>query len=218
MVRCANADIKGIKSIRYLPAQQHQLREQKEFLWNKNEDLTETITNNILNKYAASKDLSVDFQLGLKTTPLIAGFCLKILEQAVISKSENPLFTREGEFFIKAMNILISHLKTNIKEIKLPEIDIIEVSRLATFAPSLQEISIKEMMRVWNLYSTQSISSLFKTLNVAPETFQSFIDKYGIPADEQIQYPWQDSRIQQLFDDSGFKETLWQHVMQQRAL
>lgn len=84
------------------------------------------------------------------------------------------------------MNILISHLKTNIKEIKLPEIDIIEVSRLATFAPSLQEISIKEMMRVWNLYSTQSISSLFKTLNVAPETFQSFIDKYGIPADEQI--------------------------------
>lgn len=210
---------KGIKSIRYLPAQQHQLREQKEFLWNKNEDLTETITNNILNKYAASKDLSVDFQLGLKTTPLIAGFCLKILEQAVISKSEKILFfTREGEFFIKAMNILISHLKTNIKEIKLPEIDIIEVSRLATFAPSLQEISIKEMMRVWNLYSTQSISSLFKTLNVAPETFQSFIDKYGIPADEQIQYPWQDSRIQQLFDDSGFKETLWQHVMQQRAL
>lgn len=96
------------------------------------------------------------------------------------------------------MNILIGHLKTNIKEIKLPEIDIIEVSRLATFAPSLQEISIKEMMRVWNLYSTQSISSLFKTLNVAPETFQSFIDKYGIPADEQIQYPWQDSRIQQL--------------------
>ncbi|MDT9126933.1 hypothetical protein, partial [Escherichia coli] len=82
----------------------------------------------------------------------------------------------------------------------------------------LQEISIKEMMRVRNLYSTQSISSLFKTLNVAPETFQSFIDKYGIPADEQIQYPWQDSRIQQLFDDSGFKETLWQHVMQQRAL
>uniref|UniRef100_UPI001A9311EB hypothetical protein n=1 Tax=Klebsiella pneumoniae TaxID=573 RepID=UPI001A9311EB len=131
---------------------------------------------------------------------------------------KEDFFTREGEFFIKAMNILISHLKTNIKEIKLPEIDIIEVSRLATFAPSLQEISIKEMMRVWNLYSTQSISSLFKTLNVAPETFQSFIDKYGIPADEQIQYPWQDSRIQQLFDDSGFKETLWQHVMQQRAL
>lgn len=77
MVRCANADIKRYKSIRYLPAQQHQLREQKEFLWNKNEDLTETITNNILNKYAASKDLSVDFQLGLKTTPLIAGFALK---------------------------------------------------------------------------------------------------------------------------------------------
>ncbi|MCP5786947.1 hypothetical protein NL329_28870, partial [Klebsiella pneumoniae] len=98
------------------------------------------------------------------------------------------------------------------------EIDILEVSRLATFAPSLQEISLKEMMRVWNLYSTQSINALFKTLNVDTTEFQSFIDKYEIPADEQIQYPWQDSRVQQLFDDASFKEKLWQHVLQQRAL
>lgn len=210
---------KGIESIRYLPLQQHQLREQKEFLWNKNEELTETITNDILKEYMGSKDLSVDFQLGLKTTPLIAGFCLKILEQAIISKSEKILFfTREGEFFIKAMDVLIKNLKANIRGIKIPEIDILEVSRLATFLPSLQEISLKEMMRVWNLYSTQSISSLFKTLNVDPQQFQSFIEKYGIPADEQLQYPWQDSRIQQLFDDSTFKEMLWQHVIQQRTL
>lgn len=210
---------KGIQSIRYLPSQQHQLREQKEFLWRKNEELTEAITNDILKEYTKSKALPVDFQLGLKTTPLIAGFCLKILEQAITSKCEKILFfTREGEFFIKAMDILIKNLKANISEIKIPEIDILEVSRLATFAPSLQDISLKEMMRVWNLYSTQSISSLFKTLNVAPIKFQSFIEKYGIPVDEQIQYPWQDSRIQQLFDDSSFKETLWQHVIQQRAI
>ncbi|VUS63620.1 hypothetical protein [Klebsiella spallanzanii] len=210
---------KGIQSIRYLPSQQHQLREQKEFLWRKNEELTEAITNNILKEYTKSKDLPVDFQLGLKTTPLIAGFCLKILEQAITSKCEKILFfTREGEFFIKAMDVLIKNIKANISEIIIPEIDILEVSRLATFAPSLQDISLKEMMRIWNLYSTQSISSLFKTLNVAPIKFQSFIEKYGIPADEQIQYPWQDSRIQQLFDDSNFKETLWQHVIQQRAI
>lgn len=210
---------KGIKSIRYLPTKQHQLREQKEFLWSKNEELTETITNNILNDHVASKNLPLDFQLGLKTTPLIAGFCLKILEQAIISKSEKIFFfTREGEFFIKSMSILISHLKANIAELELPEIDILEVSRLATFAPSLQEISLKEMMRIWNLYSTQSINSLFKTLNVEPEIFQIFIEKYGIPADEQIQYPWLDSRIQKLFDDYDFKEKLWQHVIQQRAL
>ncbi|HDG7825460.1 TPA: hypothetical protein PCJ76_004375 [Klebsiella quasipneumoniae] len=210
---------KGIQSIRYLPSQQHQLREQKEFLWRKNEELTEAITNNILKEYTKSKDLPVDFQLGLQTTPLIAGFCLKILEQAITSKCEKILFfTREGEFFIKAMDVLIKNIRANISEIKIPEIDILEVSRLATFAPSLQDISLKEMMRIWNLYSTQSISSLFKTLNVAPIKFQSFIEKYGIPADEQIQYPWQDSRIQQLFDDSNFKETLWQHVIQQRAI
>lgn len=72
---------------------------------------------------------------------------------------------------------------------------------------------------MFGIYIAHSPLALYlRPFNVAPETFQSFIDKYGIPADEQIQYPWQDSRIQQLFDDSGFKETLWQHVMQQRAL
>ncbi|QGN38800.1 hypothetical protein [Klebsiella oxytoca] len=210
---------KGITSIRYLPPQQHQLREQKEFLWNKNDELIEIITNNILKEYIESEDLPLDFQLGLKTTPLIAGFCLKILEQAIISKSERILFfTREGEFFIKAMDILIKNLKANISEIEIPEIDILEVSRLATFAPSLQNISLKEMMRVWNLYSTQSISSLFKTLNVDLIEFQRLIDKYGIPADEQIQYPWLDSRIQELFADPAFKEQLWRHVIKQRTL
>jgi hypothetical protein len=181
--------------------------------------LTETLINKIIQEHAKSENLPVDFLLGLKTTPLIAGFCLKILEQAISSNSEKIFFfTREGEFFIKAFDVLINHLKTSISDTKLPEIDILEVSRLATFAPSLQEISLKEMMRVWNLYSTQSINALFKTLNVDTTEFQSFIDKYEIPADEQIQYPWQDSRVQQLFDDASFKEKLWQHVLQQRAL
>ena len=210
---------KGINSIRYLPTEQHQLREQKESLWHNNEALTETLINKIIQEHAKSENLPVDFLLGLKTTPLIAGFCLKILEQAISSNSEKILFfTREGEFFIKAFDVLSNHLKTSISDTKLPEIDILEVSRLATFAPSLQEISLKEMMRVWNLYSTQSINALFKTLNVDTTEFQSFIDKYEIPADEQIQYPWQDSRVQQLFDDASFKEKLWQHVLQQRAL
>ncbi|PLC69109.1 hypothetical protein [Klebsiella quasipneumoniae] len=210
---------KGINSIRYLPTDQHHLREQKEALWHNNETLTETLINQIIQEHTKSAQLPVDFLLGLKTTPLIAGFCLKILEQAISSNSEKIFFfTREGEFFIKAFNILIDYLKANISEIKLPEIDILEVSRLATFAPSLQEISLKEMMRVWNLYSTQSVSALFKTLNIDITGFKRFIDKYDIPADEQIQYPWQDHRVQQLFDDAAFKEQLWQHVLQQRAL
>ncbi|MCP6612440.1 hypothetical protein NL511_29705, partial [Klebsiella pneumoniae] len=76
---------KGINSIRYLPTEQHQLREQKESLWHNNEALTETLINKIIQEHAKSENLPVDFLLGLKTTPLIAGFCLKILEQAISS-------------------------------------------------------------------------------------------------------------------------------------
>lgn len=210
---------KGIKSIRYLPTDQHHLREQKESLWNNNEALTETFIKKIIQEHTESENLPVNFLLGLKTTPLIAGFCLKILEEAISSKCEKIFFfTREGEFFIKAFDILIRYLKENISEIKLPEIDILEVSRLATFAPSLQDVSLKEMMRVWNLYSTQSINALFKSLNIDITEFQYLIDKYGIPADEKIKYPWQDNRVQQLFDDASFKEKVWKHVLQQRTL
>lgn len=210
---------KGINSIRYLPTEQHQLREQKEFLWNNNDALTETLINNIIQEHSETENLKDNFLLGLKTTPLIAGFCLNILERAISSGSEKIFFlTREGEFFIKAFDVLIKHFKNHVSEIKLPEIDILEVSRLATFAPSLQEISLKEMMRVWNLYSTQSLGALFKTLNVDIAEFQDLIDKYAIPAEQQIQYPWQDARVQQLFDDASFKKKLWQHVLQQRSL
>lgn len=210
---------KGINSIRFLPTDQHFLREHKETFWHNDEALIENIINDIIKNHSEHAKLPVDFLLGIKTTPLIAGFCLRILEQAISSKSDKILFfTREGEFFIKAFDILIKHLQENISDIKLPKIDILEVSRLATFAPSLQEISVKEMMRVWNLYSTQSISALFKTLNIDINEFQNYIDKYSIPVDEQIQYPWQDSRVQQLFDDAAFKEILWEKVLQQRSL
>ncbi|MCT8351854.1 hypothetical protein [Photorhabdus kayaii] len=210
---------KGINAVRYLPTEEHRQREFKESLWHNTDTLIDTVIDIAINKSSKKSIVHNDFLLGIKNTPLIAGFCLKILEQAIHSQSEKIFFfTREGEFFIKAFNIFIEHLKLNIPDIKLPEVDILEVSRLATFSPSLQEVSLKEMMRIWNLYSTQSIAALFKTLNVDINEFLSFIKKYGITDDEQIEYPWQDSRIQQLFDDTAFKEELWQHVLYQRDL
>lgn len=208
---------KGINGIRYLPTEEHQSREFKESLWNNDEGFINQIINTTLLQYNEKENVDENFLLGLKTTPLIVGFCLKILEQAINARSEKIFFfTREGEFFIKAFERITKILKEQVKDLTLPEVDILEVSRLATFAPSLQEISLKEMMRVWNLYSTQSIGALFKTLNVDVADYQAYLDKYDINAEEQIQYPWQNDNVKNLFDDSAFKEALWQHVLHQR--
>lgn len=210
----------GINSVRYLPTEEHQLREQKESFWHNYDALIgKTIIDTIENaRYKNDANINDDFLSGVKTTPLIAGFCSKILEQVLHSQSEKIFFfTREGEFFIKAFTIFLKKLEANIPGIKLPKIDILEVSRLATFAASLQEISLDEMMRVWNLYSTQSIGALFTTLNADINEYQEFIEKYQLPVDECIEYPWNDNRIQQLFADTAFKEKLWQHVLAQRT-
>ncbi|EMO0471175.1 hypothetical protein RJ490_000871 [Pluralibacter gergoviae] len=213
---------KNIKSIRYLPTDEHGYREYKESLWGNNEKLIEDAVNNIIKSsvtFDSNDSKRTEFAIGLKAMPLIAGFTLKILETAIDTKSERIyFFTREGEFFIKAFELLIEYLKTQLQELDLPVIDILEVSRLSTFAPSLQEISLKEMMRIWNLYSTQSVSALFKTLNVNIADYVNYVNKYKINPDEDIIYPWQDERIQNLFNDSEFKDKLWHHILTQRSL
>lgn len=210
---------KGINAVRYLPSEEHHQRELKEMLWNDIDALIDTITEDIKDKAPEKLTAHNEFLLGIKATPLIAGFCLKILEQAIYSQSNKIFFfTREGEFFIKAFTILVEKLKSSIPNLEFPEFDILEVSRLATFSPSLQEVTLKEMMRIWNLYSTQSIAALLKTLNVDATEFQYLINRYGITIDQQIEYPWQDIRIQRLFDDKEFKEKLWFNILQQRDL
>jgi len=210
----------GINALRYLPDAEHQRREIKESFWHNNDALIEKTINDTIHSVVEESKTAVNenFLLGIKTTPLIAGFCSMILEQALHSESEKILFfTREGEFFIKAFNLFIANLKTNIPDLTLPDVEILEVSRLATFSPSLQQVSLEEMMRVWNLYSTQSIGALFKTLNADIAQYQELIDKYNLSVDQQIEYPWTDSRVQQLFADPVFKEKLWQHVLNQRT-
>lgn len=210
----------GINSVRYLPIEEQQRREEKESLWHNYDALIEKAINDAIEAASHKNDANINenFLSGIKTTPLIAGFCSKILEQALYSQSEKIFFfTREGEFFIKAFTLFIKQLEAHIPDIKLPKIDILEVSRLATFASSLQEISLEEMMRVWNLYSTQSMGALFTTLNADINEYQEFIEKYQLSVDESIEYPWNDNRVQQLFADTAFKEKLWQHVLTQRT-
>lgn len=102
---------------------------------------------------------------------VVTGFVLHVLEEAVRRRVDCVhFFTREGVFFKRIYGDLVA---TDVLDMgQYPESALLEVSRRATFAASLNAFTIPEMMRLWSLYSTQSMRALAVTLNIAPEDWQ----------------------------------------------
>ncbi|MBC2884668.1 HAD family hydrolase [Ochrobactrum sp. CM-21-5] len=147
------------------------------------------------------------YQLGLQAAPLFIGLIIYIAEQSIKDKVEKLyFFTREGEFFLRLWKEIFPDNK--ISGTKLPTVELLEVSRIATFCASLRSVSLEELMRVWNLYSTQSMNALLRTLGLDPKRFGAICDKYHLPLDEEIIYPWQDERVCSLFTDLTFIELI----------
>ncbi|KQN46505.1 hypothetical protein ASE93_14665 [Serratia sp. Leaf50] len=205
---------KGIKSIHFLPKPEHDNRITKESYFSNKTALFTKIEAEIL---SGLKETDNIFILGVKSSPFMIGFCLHILEKAIESKSEKIyFFTREGEFFIKVFSSIISYINQSMPDLKLPKYQLLEVSRLATFCPSLQSVSLTEMMRLWNLYSSQSIGALLKTLGVDETPLSLILDNKGLTLDEVIQYPWQDARVISLFEDKDFLDYIKENIATKR--
>jgi O-antigen biosynthesis protein len=146
---------------------------------------------------------------------VFAGFGLFILEKSLRVKTEKVFFaTREGEFFRKVYDLLASHDVLGAGH--YPASTMIEVSRRATFAASLRNTSLQEMMRLWSMYSVQSMQAFAKSLNLDTGKMASFCAAYQLPCDELVKYPWQDARVQRLFEDSKFQSWLASESMRQR--
>ena len=181
---------KGIEAIHYLPEAECALRFQKEKRYEEAKASAHT------GYQFAESDLKDDISL------FFYGFLHWILESCLQDGTEEIyFFTREGEFFILFYDQII---ETEYAGQKTPKSEILEVSRLSTFCPSLREISLTEMMRIWNQYSVQSPEALFKSLGISNELTVSFAEKYGLSLEEMITYPWQDERVIALFHDSDF--------------
>lgn len=198
--------VRGIVPHHYLPTKQHarRLRIEKAF-----EDRSGQVTS-LVREIFASPGTTAELAL-----PLIVGFILYIQEEIRHKGLEHVyFFTREGEFFVQVYEaVRASSPYFN----QLPKGDILEVSRLATFSPSLSEFSVSEMMRIWNLYSIQSLSSLFKTLNFDSSLFQDAIAKHGLDYQEAIKWPWQDARVQAFFNDPVVQANASEQIEKRKA-
>lgn len=196
---------KGITAVSYIPQTETSLRTKRErsSAWEETKYFLQRIRRGHRMK---AGDLSVFF----------GGFVTWLANEAV-KKGIRSLyfFTREGEFYKELYDEI---KKVSLSERKMPEAEVIEVSRLSTFMPSLREITLSEFMRIWNQYSVQSMKALFKSLHMDIGKVEKYLHLYAIPEEEMIQYPWKDERVQKLFSDKEFIKEVEAERDQKRKL
>lgn len=140
------------------------------------------------------------YNLGIDFSPLLYFFVANGIEQAIYSKHDKIFYqTREGETFIKAHEMIRSN-----SSLKIPTSKLLEVSRRSTFAASLNEFSIGEMMRLWSQYRSMTMKSLYTTLNIDIKKYSLYFKKHDIDVEELIIEPWFNIKVINLFNDKEF--------------
>ena len=155
------------------------------------------------------------FNSGVDLAPLLYFYGYSIVEYAIKNGIDKVYYaTREGETFIKIHELI---KENNPFGVKLPNSDIIEVSRMATFSASLNEFSIMELLRLWSQYRVQSMKALFKTLAIDIEPYKQYLGKYDLVPEENIIDPWFDLRVQNLGADKEFTDKIQVELDRKRS-
>jgi FMN phosphatase YigB (HAD superfamily) len=212
----------GVNAIHFLPESAHAERLAREHLFSSRETLFEHISCECADMAQdASRGLSTKqasaLYLGIQASPLFIGFALWIAEQAVLQKLDRLyFFTREGEFFHKVFCTIFPQGRLFGHD--LPAADILEVSRLSTFVPSMKGTSILEMSRIWSLFGVQSVSGLFVTLGLDIEKFSDLLETLHLRQDDVISNPENSPELKQLFETPAFTDALKGSISNQSSL
>lgn len=155
------------------------------------------------------------YNFGIEIAPLLYFFVENIIEYSIKHKIDTIYYqTREGETFIKIHELINEN---NIYSMKMPKSQLLEVSRVATFAPSLEHFSIGELLKLWSQYRQQSMKALFKTLNIDINNYMNYLGKYDIDPKETISEPWFNLKVQYLFNDEEFVSKMQAELDSKRA-
>lgn len=159
------------------------------------------------------KDLT---NAGKVLSPIVVGFVLEIMEQAISRNCEFVyFFAREGVFFKKIYETLVDLDVYDLENYPKPKI--LYVSRRATFAASLSEFSIDEMMRMWNMYSTQSVEAMARSLNFDVDIVSDIARLYNLDPTYPIQYPWLNEDFKRFFYSVDLQTYANKSIKNQRA-
>ena len=171
---------------------------------------------------SASFDSSIDIskiedlaQAGKLLAPIVVGFVLSCIEAALArGVTHIYFFSREGIFFKRVYDLLVD---LDVYDLgKYPESKLLYVSRRATFAPALRKFDLDELMRMWNLYSTQTIDAFARSLNMDTVIVGEMAISCGVDPSRPIQYPWQHEQFKIFFNSEQFQSYASAHLAKQR--
>lgn len=147
---------------------------------------------------------------GVKLAPLLYFFVYGVVSHAIENNIDTVYYqTREGETFIKVHELMA---KNNPFGKKMPDAKVMEVSRMGTFSPSLNGVTVNELLRLWSQYRSQSMKTLFRTLYIDIDSYKEIFDKYEIDIEEEIVDPWFNVNLQKVFNDSNFKKKIEKEI------
>jgi hypothetical protein len=153
------------------------------------------------------------FKQGVHYAPLFHGFIRFVIDRARAAGHDRIYYlTREGEFF----QAIHDRIATESRH-RVPESALLEVSRRSTFAASLDGVTTTTLMRLWTLYSTQSVRGLLASLNVDPDAWIEDVRRHELSLDDAVVHPWADRRMQSFLADRGVSARLTQGCAEQRA-
>lgn len=151
---------------------------------------------------------------GIRLAPLVAGFVLNIMETAIRLKLDRVhYFTREGLFFRQVHDALAAADPYNMR---YPASDVLAVSRRVTFAASLPDVAPGSLMRLWTLYSKQSLRGLSASLNLDDDEVDALAEAAGIDPTEVIEYPWRNEDYVKFLKSPSFRRLAEGRVAEQR--
>jgi hypothetical protein len=193
----------GVSAVHYLPEAEHRRRREREAGFHARPDALRRALRDSLAGGMTGHGHPEAYAYGRRSALLFVGFVCRVLEGAVAAGLDRLYyFTREGEFFLEIHRRLAD---SDVFGFPLPEARLLHVSRLATFAGSLRELSTGELMRLWNQYSVQSPAALLRSLAMDPRRFAAAAAAHGLAMEEPVQYPWQDARVIAFLDDPAVR-------------
>ncbi|MFQ5493120.1 MAG: HAD family hydrolase [Candidatus Dojkabacteria bacterium] len=218
----ASARAAGVSALHFVNQREERKRLSRRQKWDQRQSRVfpyERDINHLIGQIPIPKDLTGEqtelFRFGTKNALIFYFFVQSVIEQGLKEGADTVYyFAREG-YFCKKIHELI--LENNPFGIDLPQAELLEVSRRATFAPSITNFSVRELMRVWNQYRWQSAKSFFKTLGMDCSEFRYHLDRYEIDPDEEVQI-WRNPNFKKLFKDQRFLTDIDKALVKKRKL
>jgi FMN phosphatase YigB (HAD superfamily) len=163
------------------------------------------------------RDARRAFRFGIQCAPLFIGFCLYLLEAAGRERCGQLFFlSREGAFFAEIYAVLRDACASPGNS--APPALHLDISRRASFAASLQAVSVDEMKRLWRGHEPATMRAWILSLNLDPATAQTWCRNHGLDPDEPLTAPAADPRVRAVFEDHDCRAALAAHIAAQAAL